>query len=188
LSVALVDSTGEDYIILAFEVSNSLNKPLYLKASDFDIVDENDELIDTMKLVNAYPQIIEPGNVAVYYDVKTSDKISDTNIKLKAIPHIESEKSHAKQYKLFITGVRTGGSSYAMVTVKNSSSRTEYSNVHIAVIAKKSNNEVVSVMTTTIDSIKPGAEMEYKVKDRLQQRELGSNIVTDFYNFVYIDP
>ena len=75
-----------------------------------------------------------------------------------------------------------------MVTIKNSSSKTEYKNVHIAVISRKSNNEVVSVMTATIDSIKPGVEKEFEAKDCLQKRHISANIVTTYQNYVYIDP
>jgi|WetSurMetagenome_2_1015567.scaffolds.fasta_scaffold118915_1 hypothetical protein len=182
------DSTGEKYIILAVEVSNSINKPLYFKESDFDIVDEEGELIDTMKSVSAYPSVVDPDKTAVYYDAKISDKISDTNIRLKAVPHIESEKSRVKQANLSIKGVTVGGSKYAFGIVQNNSSQMEYNNVHIAIISRKENDEVVSVMTTTINSIKPREQVEFIVKDCLTQRDLGPDIVTNYQNFVYITP
>lgn len=182
------DSTGEYSIILAFEVSNLINKSLYFKESDFDIVDENGNLVETMKLVSAYPSVVEPKKTAVYYDAKISDKISDTSIKLKAIPHIEAEKSKVKKANLHITGATTGGSSCASGIVVNGSSMTEYNNVHIAIISRKTNNEVVSVMTATIDSIKPDEQINFEVRDRLKERELGPNVVTKYQNFAYIDP
>ena len=180
------DSTGEYSIVLAFEVSNLINDPLYFKESDFDIVDENGKLIDTMKSVSAYPPIVNPDETAVYYDARISDKISDTNIRLKAIPHIESEKSHVNLNGLIMTDSRVGGSLYSTGTVKNDSFQ-EYKNVHIAIISRKANKEVVSVMTATIDSIKPHEQIEFKAKDFLKQRDLGSD-TPRYQSFVYLDP
>jgi len=182
------DSTGGYSIILALEVSNLINAPLHFKESDFDIVDETGTVIETMNSVSAYPPVVKRSEVAVYYDAKTSDRISDANVKLKAIPHIETEKSKIKGEAVGTTGATTGGSLYADVLVHNASSRNEYNNVHIAVISRKSNNEVVSVMTGTIDSIKPREELEIRVEDRLKQRNLGADIVTKYQLFSYLDP
>jgi hypothetical protein len=185
------DGTGEYYIILAVEFTNLSNKPLHFKASDFDIVDESGNLIDTIKAVNAYPSTVSPDETAVYYDAKASDKITDINMKLNAIPHIETEKSkltHNQLKQLGLTGAATGGSAYATAFVINMSSQVEYNNVHVAIISRTSDNKVVSVMTATIDSIKPGEEIEIKVEDRLKQRSLGPDIITTYQHFAYLDP
>jgi hypothetical protein len=182
------NSAGEKNIVLAFEVSNSNNHTLYFKESEFDIVDENGTLIDTMDAVNAYPAVVEAGNTAVYYSAKTSDKISDVNIKLKAISHIEVEKSKVSSKDFAIINSAKGGSAIATGTLKNLSSRNTYSNVHIATITRKSNNEVVLVMTATITSIKPQEEVEFIVKDCLEQRQVSPSVVTTYQSYVYVDP
>ena len=185
------DTTGEYYIILAVESTNLSNKPLHFKSSDFDIVDEAGDLIDTIKAVNAYPSTVSPNETAVYYDAKASDKITDINMKLSAVPHIETEKSKLtgnQRKQLGLTGAATGGSAYATAFVVNMSTRVEYNNVHVAIISRTSDNKVVSVMTTIIDSIKPGEEIEVEVEDCLKQRSLGPDIVTKYQNFAYIDP
>jgi hypothetical protein len=183
--------TGEHYIILAIESTNLSNKPLHFKASDFDIVDEDGNLVDTMKAVNAYPSTVIPDEMGVYYNAKVSDKISDVNMKLSAVPHIEAEKStltNNQLKQLGITGATTGGSLYASGTVVNMSSQNEYNNVHIAIIGRTSDNKVVSVMTATIDSIKPREEIKFEAEDCLKQRSLGPDVVTKYQNFAYIDP
>jgi hypothetical protein len=182
---------GEYYIILAVESTNLTNKPMYFKESDFDIVDEKGTLIDTIRAVKAYPSTVVPDETAVYYDVKVSNAILNKEVKLIAIPHIETEKSKIagnQLRQLGITGATTGGSLYASGTVVNMSPKNECNNVNIAIISRMSNNQVVSVMTTTIDSIKPGEEIEFEVRDRLEERDLGPDIVTDYQHFAYIDP
>jgi len=141
-----------------------------------------------MKSVSAYPPVVEPDEIAVYYDVITCDKTLDANTNLKAIPHIEAEITDDNFNKLYITGVTCGGSKYAGVIVKNSSSKTVYNNVHIAIISRTQSNDVVSVMTAIIDSIKPGEEKEIQAEDRLIERDLDSYIVTGFSYFAYLEP
>jgi|GEM_PF-4905855 len=183
------DAAGKYNIILAYEVSNLINKPLYFKESDFDIVDENGNLIDTMKSVSAYPPIINSDETAVYYDAKISDKISDANIKLKAIPHIKVEKSKIKRKEVGINGITGWRNRNAIGIIENRTSRTEYNNVQIAIISRTQSNEVVSVLTAKVDSIKPGEQIEFEAEDRLKQEHLGPDIVvTKHQNFAYVLP
>ena len=182
------DTTGERYIILALEVTNITHSSLHFKDSDFDIVDGNGNIIDNLKSISAYPSVVGPNETVVYYGAKISDKINDKNNQLKAVQHIESEKSHNNINALCINGITGGGNTFVTGIVKNGSSRTGYNNVKIAVVARTQSNKVVSVMKTTINSIKPHQEIEFKAEDYLIQRDLGSDIVTTYQNFAYIDP
>lgn len=69
------DAAGSKNIILVFEVSNLSNDSIHFKKSDFNIVDENGNIIDTIRSVSAYPEIIDLGETAVYYGAKISNKI-----------------------------------------------------------------------------------------------------------------
>lgn len=185
----LEDATGGYSIKLIVEVSNINNKQIYLKASDFDIIDEDGTLIDTMKSVSAYPSLIDTNETAVYYDTKVSDKISDSNIKLKAIPHIEYEKLKVKQKDISIKGISGWRGENAIGIIRNLSSRTEYKNVQIVIVGRTQSNEVVSVLTAKIDLIKPREYIEFEAEERLIQGNLGSaTIATKYQNFAYIDP
>lgn len=177
---------GTNYIILAVEATNLSLFPLHFKESDFDIVDEKGTLIETMKSVNAYPPDVNPNKKVVYYNVKKTDKVFDNSIKLKAIPHIENKISMLNDAELAVIGITTGGSTYASGTLSNSSFVTKYHNVNIAIVSRKSNDEIVSVMTALIDSIKPGEKIEFEATDSLIGRTTGTNIVTKFQIFVYI--
>ena len=188
-NVTIVEDSPNVYtIILASEVSNSTKKPLHFIESNFDIVDENGTLIETMELVNAYPPVVKTGKIAVYYGAVVSNKISDTTTKLEAIPHIESKKSKLEGEALGIMGATTGASSFASGIVQNASSRTTYNNVHIAVISRKTDGEVVSVMTTTVDSVKPREEIPFEVRDLVGERDLGANEPSGYSLLAYIDP
>jgi len=182
------DYTEDYFIILAFEVSNLSNAPLHFKESDFNIVDEYGNLVSTMRSVSAYPPVVTPGSIAVYYHAKRSDVILDENISLIAIPHIEAERWSFRGNQLGIIDSRMGGSAFFTGVVENFSSRTTYNNVHIAVITRTSNNEVVSVMTATIDSIKPREQIEFKAEDIIWQRCLGPNFITIYQSFAYVAP
>lgn len=183
------DPTGAKNIVLIFEVSNLRKSSLYFKESNFDIVNENGKLIDTIQSVSAYPPIINPDETAVYYGAKVSNNISDTNIKLTAIPHIEVEKSKNKRKDLGINGVTGDGKGFITGLIENTSSKTEYKNVHVAIIRRTQNNEADSVVTATIDSLKPSEQIEFRAEDIVEGISLDSDImVTTLQNFAYILP
>ncbi|OQB13728.1 MAG: hypothetical protein BWY15_01576 [Firmicutes bacterium ADurb.Bin193] len=182
--VLVKNDTGEYSFLLACEVSNLTNGSLYFKESDFDIVDENDNLIDTMQLVSAYPPIVDSKKTAVYYDTKISDKILDANMELKAIPHIETEKSKVK-----LTTLPTPGGGMDGVFVKNpANSRKEYENVQVAVICKNPNSNVTGVLTAKINSIKPGEEVEVRPEGRLIEKNLDPRGGSRCSFFAYLEP
>lgn len=178
---------GECSMILAVEVRNTAHKPIEFQVSNFEIMDENGTVIDTMETVHAYPSVVESGETAVYYEVKTFHKVSGTTAEWKAIPHIEAEISNADQAQLSIKGMTTGGSQYAYGVVKNRSSHMTYQNVRIAVISRNNDNEVISVMTTTIDSIKPQESVNFQVKDRLENRYVGPDAAATYQGFAYVE-
>jgi len=185
------ESTGEYSIVLAFEVSNLSVGSVFFKESDFDIVDENGNIIETMKAVSAYPPVIKPKEMAVYYEVKKSNNISNADIELSAIPHIntsEADKSKDSGDYLAIVDTNIGGSSHSAGIVKNISYKTEYNNVHIAVITRNSSNEVISVMTAELGLMKPGEQKNYIAKDRLEQRDISLSIASNCQYIIYIDP
>jgi hypothetical protein len=186
------DSADKYYIVLAYEISNSGDTPLYFKESDFDIVDENGTLIEVLKSVSAYPPVVASEWTSVYYEAKVSDKIADVNIKLKVIPHIEAEKTHIKKNSIFMVESNMWGGSHATGIIENKSHWRKYKDVRIAIISRKLNDEIVSVMTASIDLIKAGERVEFMAEDRLKERFLDPNLsqseVTGHFKFIYIDP
>ena len=182
------DSTGEFFIILSLEVSNLSNAPLHFLESDFDIVDELGNLIDTMRLVNAYPPIVNSDAIAVYYGVQISDRISDASISLEAIPHIEAEKSRERGVSIGVidTGRRMG--EYTIGIVENFCFRTTYNDVNVAIVSRGSNNEVVSIKTAAIDSISPREQVEFRAEYILVQRDIGQENAPRREFFVYVTP
>ena len=182
------DSAGAKSIVLVSEVSNLTNNSLYFKESDFDIVDQNGNFIDTIQSVNAYPPIINPDETAVYYGAKVSEKITDPNLKLTAIPHIVAEKAKDKRKEIGINGITGDGNGFLTGIITNPSSKIDYKNIQIAIICRTQNNEAVSVMATEIDTLKPREQMEFKVVDTIG-RELDSNItISTLQNFAYVLP
>lgn len=179
--------SGGCSMILAVEVRNTARKPMEFQVSNFEIMDENGTVIDTMESVHAYPPVVESGETAVYYEVKTVHKTDATAIEREAVPQIRSEISNADTARLSIKGMTTGGSQYANGVVENRSSHMTYQNVHIAVISRNNDNEVISVMTTVIDAIKPQECVDFQAKDRLENRHIGPDIATNYQGYAYVE-
>lgn len=182
------DDTGAKHIALVCEVSNLRNHSMHFKNSDFDIVDEDGNLIDTIQSVRAYPPIVDSEETAVYYGSKASDKITDTNVKLVAIPHIEVEKSKRRK-EIVVNGI-TGNRKESLIgMITNPSFKSEYKNIEIAIIRRTQSNEAVSVMTAKIDSIKPQEHLEFSAEDAVKGRKIPSDvIITTMQNFAYVLP
>jgi len=182
--VVLKNDTGEYSFLLACEVSNLTNGSLHFKESYFDIVDESGNLIDTIHSVKAYPPIVNAEKTAVYYNTKTSDKILDSNMELKAIPHIETEKTKDKLTTLLTPG---GGMDKVLVGVP-SNSKKEYTDVQVAVICRNPNNKVTGVLTAKISSIKPGKEVEVRPEGHLIEKYLDPSGSGGCSLFAYLEP
>lgn len=183
-------STDEYYIILAVEFANKSNEILRFKESDFDIVDEDGKLIDTMYSVCAYPSTVAPNKTGVYYCAKLSNNTSDLDMKLTAIPHIEVDYSTLTNNQLnqfTVTGATIGGNSYCFGTIRNKSSRYEYHNVCVALIGRTLENKVISVMTSRIETIRPFQTVEFRAEAYLKQRIFDPDIKINYNFFVYID-
>ncbi len=182
--VLVKNDIGEYSFLLTCEVSNLTNGSLHFKESNFDIVDGSGNLIDTMQSVSAYPPIVDSKKTAVYYDTKIYDKILDANIELKAIPHIETEKSKVK-----LTTLPTPGGGMDRVFVENpSNSKKEYENVQVAVICRNPTNRVTGVLTAKINSIKPGEEVEVRPEGRLIEKYLDPSGGSRCSFFAYLEP
>ncbi len=183
-------SNDEYYTILAVEFANTSNEILCFKSSDFDIINEDGKLIDTMYSVCAYPSTVAPNERGVYYCAKLSNYTSDLDMKLTAIPHIEVDYSNLtnKQLNQFtITGATIGGNSYCFGTIRNISSRYEYHNVCVVLIGRTIENKVISVMSSRIETIRPFQTVEFMAEAYLKQRIFDPDIKI-YYNFyVYID-
>ncbi|MDP4118446.1 MAG: hypothetical protein Q8873_04570 [Bacillota bacterium] len=173
---------GEYGITLFFEVANTSKYPLYLKPSDFDIFDKNNNLIDVIERVNAYPPIIKPGEIAVYSESKTSKKTLDASMGLKVMPKIKPERSNIK-----LTTLTTPGGGMDVVIVENHTYK-EYENVQVAVVCRNRNNKITGVLKTKIDSIKPGESVEAETKGRLITKDLDPDGGGKTQFFAYIEP
>lgn len=122
------------------------------------------------------------------FNIKVSDKITDMNSQLTAVPHIEAEKS-GKRKEIVVNGITGGRQEFLTGIVTNPSSKIEYKDVGIAIIRRTQNNEAVSVMTAKIDSIKPKEQLKFSAEDVVKGREIDPGvIITTLQNFAYVLP
>lgn len=85
------DSIGSGWIMVAIPVKNTGTKNLYLKIGTMDIEDENGELVKTLNMVSAMPQVIKPGETSYYFEETLYDGEKTEN--LKVVPHVEIESA-----------------------------------------------------------------------------------------------
>jgi len=153
-------SIGTIWGQLIVEVKNTGTTPLYLTSSDFDLENEIGEPVDVMKVVGVYPSIIMPGEMAVYCNQTTMDKVTDETMQLKAVHRIQPKKAKNDQILFPASDVSVEDSPYGGISaigqIENNTAE-EQKMVYVAVVCRDENEKVVTVLTTILmDAIAPG--------------------------------
>ena len=174
------DDSGNFCIKMFYEITNLSKTNQCYFPSDFDILDENDNLIYTFTSTNAYPPIIGYNETTVYanYGHIEPSRLSFEDNSLRVIPHIEYENTTANLEEFAVTAISVFGSS-AMVTVENYHIRKDgYRDVQVVVIFREtSSNQVVSVLVSAIDLLYPADIKTVKLKEPLEQRAFDPDLV-----------
>ena len=167
-NVSLWKSGSYVYAQVAVEVKNTGNVPLYLGSSDFDLEDEAGELVDVMTYVEAYPPIIMPGEIALYFNQTSSDKIANENMALTAIHHIKPEKAKNDQVLLPVTEIKIMDQKYGGMTatarVENTSGEDQ-SYVYVSVLCKDADGNIITVLRNTTSDISAGEKSGIELRD-----------------------
>lgn len=182
------NSIGTIWGGLAYEIKNTGSAPLYLSSKDFDIEDSNGKLIKVMKMVTAYPQIILPGENAVYYDATTLDNVTDANMTLSVVPHINPVVAKVEQYYYPISDVEIQNGSLgiqAIGRVENNTDKEEKL-LRIAVICRDESNKVLTVMFTFVD-VQAGEKAGFTVTALSLPEGVNADSVKSFQTYAYKD-
>lgn len=167
---------GSTYIFYSITVQNTGNTNLYLNSLQVDIEDTDGHLIDTKDYINAYPQVIAPGEKAVYFETFSFDEDPEGNY--NAVPYFDIEKAKVPLGNLEVSDVSIKETSTGRVSavgrVKNTTSE-EQSLAKIAIILYDSNDKVIDVFDTYLDTMQPDEKISFSVSS------FGSH--TDDYQF-----
>ena len=85
------NSIDTKWIMVAVPVKNTGTTDLYLSTGTIDVEDASGTLVQSISMVSVYPQVLQPGETAYYYEETLFDGGSEDG--LTVVPHVDVEKA-----------------------------------------------------------------------------------------------
>lgn len=181
------DSIGSKWIQVSFAVKNTGGKDLYLSSGTIDVEDASGALIDTLSMVSAYPQIVQPGETAYYYEETTFEGESTEG--LKAALHPDIKVSSNECVRLAVSDVTLKDDSYfgvkALGRVENTTDE-EQKLVYIVINMFDADGALLGQEFTILsNSLAPGEKISFETSslgNRITAAEVASYEIYAFPN------
>lgn len=159
-----INSIGTAYLRCVVVIKNTGNTNMYLSSSKMDIEDESGKLITTAT-VSAYPDVITPGENAVFCEYVKLDDDADTNGKYTVVPKIEVKKARVGVERLPVTDFTLSEDKYFgfkyVGRVENTTDK-EQALYTIAVILYDAAGKVIGTDFTYSDKLAPGEKTSFE--------------------------
>ena len=156
-------SIGTPWAQVIIEVLNDGNCNLYLNSISVDFENASGALFATQSYINAYPQIIAPGETAYYYEEVMLDNAPSSD--LTALPHLDIEAATVEKIQFPISDLSVSADAYGYIKaigrVENTTAE-EQNLVKVAVMFYDENNEIIGIAFTYVD-IAAGDKVGFEV-------------------------
>lgn len=162
------NSLGTTWVSVAVPVKNTGNVNLYLSSGTIDVEDASGSLVKTLKMVNVYPQVLQPGETAYYYDETTVDGDLPSE-GLKTIPHVDVKKAKVDCIRYATSELSAKDTAYsgAKITgrVENTSDNAESMVYVVANIFDASGNLLAQQFTILDNELQPGEKIGFETSN-----------------------
>lgn len=146
------NSIGISYAQVVFEITNTSNYDLYLGSADVELETENGSLFAVQNYINAYPQIISPGENAYYFESIMLDSAPEGI--LYDVWNIKHAQSKVPKIQFPVTDVKISSDSFGYIKaigrVENTSN-VDQSLVYVSVMLFDENNVPIGHTFTFVD-------------------------------------
>ncbi len=182
----ITNSIGTKYMMGAVTVKNTGTTNLYLSSGTFDIEDASGALIDSNRYISASPQVIAPGETAVYFEEMMFDKGSADGV-YHIVPTIQAEEAKVDLIRCPVTDVSFTDSYFGGVEVVGRVENTtgqEQSMLNVDVVLYDAAGNVLSVMSTYTSNVAPGAKIGFNTSS-IFQRNLKAADIASYAVYAY---
>lgn len=128
-------------------VKNTGNTNIYLSQGKFDIENKNGHLVETINYVSAYPSVLTPGEVGVYYHYTTFDK-GNIETEYQIVPHVDVKRAKVPLVRFPVVDVSVKEDQFGSIDVvgriKNTSDSKQESIVY-AILLYDNNGNLIGV-------------------------------------------
>lgn len=159
------NSIGTLWIECFTIVENTGTSNIYLSSGSFDIELTSGKLVDTIKLVSVYPQVIAPGERAIYHESTTFDK-GDLDTKYKIVPKIDVMRATVPMIRYEVSDVTLSEDRYGYINVVGrvtNHTEEEEGLCYVAIFLYNKQKEIIALDFTIIsEDIAPGERASFE--------------------------
>lgn len=128
------NSIGTVWLNTIYEVTNTGSVPLYLSSASCDIENEDGKLVKSLSMVSVYPNVIDVGEKAYYYESTTLSDETEA-IDVVPLPRVKIDKAKVPTTRLEVSEVEIFDDTYGGIKARGRVENTtdeEQSMVYIA--------------------------------------------------------
>lgn len=164
-AVTYSDSIGSLWVQIICPVTNTGTKNLYLSSGTMDLEDADGHLVESRSMVSVFPEVLQPGETAYYYEETILDEGSPTE--LKVLPHVKVKEATVDCVRYAISDTEISDDTYGGVKitgrVENTSSEAESFIQVIALLYDADNNLLALPFTYITDELAAGDKIGFSM-------------------------
>ena len=164
-AVTYTDSIGSTWIQIVCPVTNTGTKNLYLSAGTMDLEDQDGHLVDSLNLVSVFPEVLQPGETAYYYEETILDEGAPAG--LRVLPHVKVKEAKVDCIRYEISDVAVSDEQYGGVKVtgrvENTTSEGESFVQIIALLYDADSNLIALPFTYITDELAAGDKIGFSM-------------------------
>lgn len=168
-------------------VENTGTTDLFLSSGSFDIEDASGHLVASESYVKAYPQVIAPGEKAVYY-AEFSLENGETGESYSILPHLEIEEAKVPVVRFAVSDVTLSQDEYGYLLmtgrVENTSDKEESLYPVVAILYDK-DERVLCLMYTYPDELAVGDKRGFEISSLGSYVDIKLSDVARYELFAY---
>lgn len=171
------NSIGTLWVHAWVEIRNNGTEPLYLSSTSLDIENADGDLLQTLKNVSGYPQVLMPGEVGVYDECTLADdELPEKGLTVTGRLKIEQSKVECIRYD--ITGFKVKTDKYKQTTgkgrVENNTEDPADGFIYACALCYNAKGNYIGLLYTIVTDEIPAGERQgfetmsasWKVKDK----------------------
>lgn len=162
-AITYTDSIGAAHVQISVPVTNTGNTNLYLGAGTMDLEDASGHLVSSESLVSVYPQILQPGETAWYYEETSLNEAPSSE--LTVVPHVDVREAKVNCIRYEVSDVSFTNDNYGGITatgrVKNTTNEDGSLIYVVAFLYDAQENFIGQVFTILTDELKPGDQIGF---------------------------
>jgi len=178
------------WVQVIIEVENTGSARLYLDSGAYDLEDANGKLIKSVSYVSVYPDVIEPGEKAYYYEETSIDDFEKA-VELEILPRVDIKKATVDKIRLSVSDDVLSEDGYGDLKILGRVENTtdeELSYVYVVVVLFDSNDIPLGLFHTTIpDTLAPGDKVGFEGISMFLPASVTLDSVSRYEVFAYME-